>query len=448
MVLAEIWTELLRLVSLRDYNTRVVLLGTMVLGMCAGVVGVFMLMRKRALLGDVVSHAALPGIALAFMLAEYWAPGQGKSLALLLTGAAVSGVAGVFATTLIRRTTRLKDDAALAIVLSVFFGIGISLLTVIQRLPSGNAAGLSHFIYGKAASMMASDVQGILFISLIALLVCALLFKEFTVLCFDERFAQAQGWPTFVLDQLLMALVVTVAVIGLQSVGLLLVVALLIVPAAAARFWTERLSTMVWIAGALGGVSSLIGVAISAVIPRVATGATIVLVGAFFFGVSLLLGTQRGLLPRWVVRARLRRRTGVQHVLRSLYEIAEQRSARHEVDVWDQGATFQELLEWRGWTERELRRKVRRAANDRLVRVEGERVVLTESGREQAARVVHHHRLWELYLIHYAHVAPAHVDRGADEIEHVLDTELRKELERRLADALPEEGPPQSPHPL
>lgn len=425
----EVWNELVRLASLRDYNTRVVLLGTLLLGIGSAIVGVFMLLRKRALLGDVVSHSALPGIAVAFILFESLWPGTGKSVPLLLGGAAAGGFCGVLATTAIRRWTRIKDDAALAIVLSIFFGIGISLFTVIQRLPAGNSAGLSHFIYGQAASMTAGDVRSILVVATAVLVVCLLLFKEFATLCFDERFAASQGWPVLLLDQLLMGLVVTVSVIGLQSVGLLLVVALLIVPAAAARFWTERLGTMLWIAGLLGGMSSVCGVALSALVPRVATGATIVLIGAGFFLLSLLFGNARGILPKWLVHRRLQRRTAQQHVLRGLIDIGQQQGGEPPQDV-----TQQQLLAWRSWSPRTLQRAVRYCERQAWVERTGSQLRLTSGGRQEAQRIARNHRLWEQYLTHCTNLPPEIVDRQADRIEHVLDAELVRDLERGLND--------------
>ena len=180
-----------RTISLADYNTRVVFAGVTVLGAASGLVGTFLLLRKRSLLSDTVSHCTLPGIAIAFLIAE--ATGiSGRSLPLLLFGAATTGVLGMGAVALIRAKSRIKDDAALAIVLSVFFGLGIALMVIIQQLPTGNAAGLSHFIYGKAASMTAGDAQLILFASLIVAFVCAALFKEFKLLCFDASFARAK----------------------------------------------------------------------------------------------------------------------------------------------------------------------------------------------------------------------------------------------------------------
>lgn len=430
-----------------DYNTQVVLVGTLILGMSGGTVGTFLLLRKQALLGDVVSHAALPGVGIAFLVMELSQAGNGKWLPGLLLGAAIASTIAMVVTTLLRRTTRIKDDAALAIVLSVFFGIGIVLLTMVQRLPSGNAAGLGHFIYGKAAAMRVADVQLMALIAALTMSICLLLFKEFRVLAFDERFAAAQGWPVTLLDLLLKSTVVVIAVIGLQSVGLLLVVALIIVPPTAARFWSERLATVMLLSAAFGGGAGVMGVLLSAAYPRVATGATITLCGSGLFVVSLFLGTRRGLFWRWIMLRRLRRKAGEQHLLRAFCELVAGDRGGVSIDELCRGTvTPAQLAKQRSWTSGQLRRALRRAAARGWIRMLDGRYQLTQQGAAAARRVVRNHRLWELYLIQFADTAPAAVDRLADDIEHVLDPELIGLLEEQLAaerDELPE-----SPHQL
>ncbi len=196
------WSQVRRTLLLQDYNTRIVVMGTTMLGVAAGVVGVFMLLRRRSLLGDVVSHSTLPGIAIAFLVMEMVEPDSGKWLPGLLLGALLAGLVGILITKLILRYTRIKEDAALAIVLSVFFGLGMSLFKIVQDIPSGSQAGLNHFILGKTASMVSADVWIIAEVSIVILIVVGLLFKEFALLAFDDKFAVTQGWPVFRLDLL------------------------------------------------------------------------------------------------------------------------------------------------------------------------------------------------------------------------------------------------------
>jgi manganese/zinc/iron transport system permease protein len=429
--------QLMRVITLRDYNTRVVLMGTVLLGLTAGVVGVFMLLRRRSLVGDVVGHASLPGIAVAFIVLEAVRPGSGKSLTGLLVGAAVAGLVAVLLTVAIRKTTRIKEDAALAIVLSVFFGLGVALLTIVQDLPSGNAAGLHHYIYGKAALMLAEDVELIAKASALVLVVSVLLFKEFSLVCFDGEFAAAQGWPVVLLDLVLMGLVVVVTVMGLESVGLLLVVALLIIPAAAARFWTDHLRRMAAVAAVLGGLSALVGVVTSALFPRLAAGAVIVLVGAVGFAVSMLFGTQRGVLLRVLARARSRRRIGRHDLLRAFYECLESAAVPAEPGTEPSpghaAIPVEFLLGKRSWSPGRLKRLLATASREGLVRqASSGGYQLTSEGERQARRVARNHRLWELYLVTHADIAPSHVDRDADAIEHVLEPRVVEALEALL----------------
>jgi manganese/zinc/iron transport system permease protein len=440
-----------RLHELFRYNTLVCLAGTAVLGASAGVVGTFMLLRKRALVGDVIGHAALPGVGLAFLVLELTrdpaAPSSGgKNIAILLLGAALSGLAGVGCTMLIRRLTRIKEDAALAVVLSVFFGGGMVLLTAIQQIPQGSKAGLRNYIFGMASALVVEDVLLISGLTALALVMCGALFKEFSLLCFDEDFAAAQGWPVLLLDGVLMGLVTCVAVVGMQSVGLLLVVALLIIPPAAARFWTDDLKLLVLVSALLGGASAALGVIPSALSleRKLPTGPMIVLVGSALFVVSLLLGPRRGVLRRLFLHWQLQRRVGRHDLLRAIYESLEQTGLP---DMATRPVPCQQLLAMRSWSPRRLRGLIASAQRAGLLQsaVHGH-VQLTSLGLAEAKRVIRNHRLWELYLITFADIAPSHVDRDADLIEHSLDADIIQQLEAKLAAQVPDVAPPPSPH--
>lgn len=428
------YTDILHVLLLRDYNTRLVVLATAVLGIAAGVVGTFMLLRKRALLGDALSHTTLPGVGLAFILATLVGV-DGKSLPVLLAGALVMSMVGAATILLIRRHTRLKEDAALGITLSVYFGAGVAILGVIQQMGLSSAAGLQTFIYGSTASMIASDAVFIAVTAGMVVSACALLFKELRLLCFDEGFAQGQGWPVGLLDATLAGLMVLVVVVGLQAVGLILIVAMLIIPAAAARFWTERLLPMTIIAALIGATSAAFGAAASALYPNLPSGAMIVLVALVIFTLSALVAPARGAIPRALRRQTLNQRVDRQHLLRAMYEILEALAdTRHGVDMPQaQDVDFNDLLQRRSWSAGKLTRLLHRAQQKGLVRpTSNGHWLLTQRGAAAAARVARNHRLWETYLIAYADIAPNHVDRDADRIEHVLSPTLIRELEELL----------------
>ncbi|TWU18790.1 metal ABC transporter permease [Allorhodopirellula heiligendammensis] len=433
-----------RVLFLQDYNTRVVLFGVAVLGAAAGLVGSFTLLRKRALLADALAHASLPGIALAFMVAG----GLGmnaKSVPVLLSGATVSGLLGVGLVLLVRSQTKLKEDAGLGIALSVFFGAGIALLGVVQQMETGRAAGLEGFIYGKTASMNANDARLIALASCVAIIGCLLLFKEFKLLCFDENFAGSRGMPVLALDLSLMSLVVLVTIVGLQAVGLILVVALFVTPAAAARFWTERLWVVAWLSAFLGSLGGLVGGAASALMPRLPSGAMIVLASTALFTFSMFFGSARGVLIRWLRRAHVNRRIRRQHLLRGLYEILELEDP-HTTPHNHPAVPIEQLLEIRSWSRTQLQRTLASAEREQLVNRQADSIRLTRAGYVQAARLTRDHRLWELYLITHADTAPSRVDRDADRIEHVLEPELIDELEHLLQQQPVRIPVPANPH--
>jgi len=439
--------ELARVLTLRDHNTRVVVAGTMLLGLAAGVAGTYMILRRRALVGDALSHATLPGVAIAFIVLVQFT-GTGKQLPGLLLGAAVFGLLGVGAILIIKSMTRIKEDAALGIVLSVSFGLGIVLLGLIQKMPEGGQAGLSSFIEGNAAAMLQEEAVFIGGTAIVVLLLCTVLYKEFAILSFDVEFARVQGWPTGWLDLLMMTVVTAVTVIGLQAVGLILIIALLIIPAAAARFWTSRLRTMLVVSGAIGAGSAMIGTLVSALFERLPAGAVIVVVAAGAFGLSVLFGVRRGLLVRGLEQFRLRRTVAHQHLLRAMYEGLE---AADAVDAPETAPmSVARLMRARSWSSRQLRRAIGAARRARLLAPSNGNTAwrLTDAGLVEGARIAGNHRLWEMYLITYADIAPSHVDRDADQIEHVLGEEMVAELRRLLQAGTEPVAVPPSPHRL
>jgi manganese/zinc/iron transport system permease protein len=449
------WT---RVLLFEDYNTRLVVAATTLLGLAAGLVGSFTLLRKRALLGDALSHATLPGIGVAFLLAPLFAI-DGKSLPVLLLGAAVSGSIGMGTILLIRNLTKLKEDAALGIVLSVFFGGGLVALGLVQQMPEGHAAGLESFIYGKTASIIAQDAWWIVAAGAVSLLALMLLYKELKLLCFDEGFARARGYHTVLIDSVLMATVVLVTIVGLQAVGLVLMIALLVIPAAAARFWTGDLFRMMALSAIIGAASCMIGALVSALAPRLPSGAMIVLTSALLFVISMLFGRQRGVVVqiwrRWQIRKRIDRR----HVLRGIYELLETQGAgthavAHSGDglnertepMAGQWVPLSSLLATRSWSARRMHGEVARLRKQELLRTRGDEVTLSASGLLEARRLTREHRLWELYLITHADVAAERVDRDAERIEDCLEPVMIDELESLLQHTRGGFVVPNSPH--
>ena len=411
------------------YNAAVVALGCAAFGLAAGSLGCFVLLRGRALIADAAAHATLPGVCGAFILAALagWDP---RSLPLLLAGAALTAAAGVLTANALARTGRLRDDAAMALVISVGFGLGVVLISVVQSLPVGGQAGLKSFILGQAAGMSGSDVWLIGGLALLSLLAVAVLFKPLAALCFDEDFAASVGVPVRALDLALLGLMLAVTVAGLRAVGLILVVALMVVPAATARLATERLEVMVPLAGALGAFAAWFGAGLSAAAPSLPTGATIALVACSLFIVFLLLAPSRGALAFAWRQARLSLVVARDHALRAALEAAqrpvEQSGRATTAFAWSElgrGAG------WSAWQRAVLPRWLRTAGL--VVEGGGGTAALTPAGAALARDLTRRHRPWEHYL-QSAGMRPGAAHRSADAVEHTLPPEVEREAEAWL----------------
>ena len=266
-----------------DYTLRTITLGTAILGAVCGMLGSFAVLRKQSLLGDAISHASLPGIAIAFLITGT------KDSNVLLLGALISGLIGTFWIRGIISKTHLKSDTALGLILSLFFGFGMLLLTFIQKQPNANQAGLDKYLFGQAATLVESDVWLMSIVTGICLIVLLLFWKEFKILLFDEDFTKTLGFNTKFIDILITTFIVLAIVLGLQTVGVVLMSAMLLAPAAAARQWTNSLGVMVVLAAIFGAFSGVVGTAISASQNNLSTGPVIVIVAAVFVIFSFML---------------------------------------------------------------------------------------------------------------------------------------------------------------
>lgn len=282
--------ETLNILNRLDYTLMIVAVGAALLGTVSGALGTYAVLRRQSLLGDAISHAALPGIAIAFLLTGSKAP------LILVLGAAVAGWLGTLLIMSVVRLTRIKYDSALGIVLSTFFGFGLVLHTLIQRTGNANQAGLDTFLFGQAATILERDVLTIGILGGVAIIITFVFWKELKLLVFDEGFAASLGFSTRALDILLTSLLVIAIVLGLQAVGAVLMSAMLVAPAVAARQWTNRLSVMMLLAGGFGALAGVGGTIISSSAARIPTGPTIVLCATLVVGFSIVFAANRGLL--------------------------------------------------------------------------------------------------------------------------------------------------------
>ncbi len=354
-----------------DYTLRTITLGTAILGAVTGMLGCFAVLRKQSLLGDAISHAALPGIAIAFLITG------AKDTNTLLVGALVSGLIGTFWIRGIVSKTHLKSDTALGLILSLFFGFGILLLTFIQKQPNANQAGLDKYLFGQAATLVESDVWLMAIVTAVCLVVILLFWKEFKLLLFDADYTKTLGFNTGFIDTLITIFIVLAIVLGLQTVGVVLMSAMLLAPAAAARQWTNSLSTMVLLAALFGAFSGVFGTAISASQNNLSTGPVIVLVASVFVLFSFIFSPGRGLLFRQLRFSRNRRDLQLQKTLSFMHHIAEGHeniSHPHTIKI---------LNNFQGYTRKSLQKLV--AKN--YVTIDGNMWSLTQKGFDSAANL-------------------------------------------------------------
>lgn len=406
--------------SFNDPNIIFVTVGSVLLTASSAIVGSFTFLNKKSLVGDAIAHAVLPGICLGFMLSGT------KNPIYLITGAFITGWISLVLVEFITRRTRIKEDTAIGLILSVFFGIGILLLTVIQK--SGNAAqsGLDHYLFGKAAALVGDDLYTFASVAIVLLIAVFLLFKEFALLAFDKNYAISLGLPVKRIELVLTSLIVLAVVIGIQAVGVVLMAAILITPAAAARFWTDKIRVMFLLASIFGAVSGLSGAYISYIAPAMPTGPWIVIVISVIAFISFFLAPRRGVISRMVRQYTIRRTINDENVLKALYQLGEENKNFFIQRYPD------EIIRRRKFEKDNLMTVLSRLKRQGYVETSGNLWGLTEEGMSRGKRVVKIHRLWEMYLTTQMHIAPDHVHEDADTIEHLLTPELEAELERTL----------------
>lgn len=406
--------------SFSDPNIVSVVIGAILLTASSAVVGTFTFLRKKALVGDAVAHSVLPGICLAFILSGT------KNPVILILGAFLTGWISLLVIDIITQRSKIKEDSAIAIVLSVFFGIGILMLTNIQH--SGNAAqtGLDSFLFGKAAALVGNDLITFGIVAIVLIITVSLFFKELKLIAFDSHYARALGIPVKAIDLLLTTLTVLAVVTGIQAVGVVLMAAMLITPAAAARFWTNDVKAMTLIAAIMGAVSGLSGAYVSYIAPAMPTGPWIVMIISAIALFSFFLAPKRGILSRLIDQTKLQNMIMDENLLKALFHLGEE-----DEDMFKARSAGQ-IIEKRHFPRKRLKASLIRLKRQGYLTRSSGSWQFTEVGKQKGQRVVKLHRLWELYLSKYVKIASDHVHEDAETIEHIITPELEVELERML----------------
>lgn len=409
-----------------DYNTKIVLVGVILYSVGCSVIGNFLLLQKRSLLADVLSHATFPGVVIFFIimllsgLVFY-----SKNMLVLTGGALLSTLIAILIMLFFQKYSILKPDAIQAAILSVFFGAGVALLSIAQRIPSGSTAGMMMYIYGNTASMQIEDTYMFILITILVLITLIYHRRSLRILCFDAEYAFSIGINTSRLDFFFVSLIVIQVVIGIQAIGILMVSAMFIIPVVVARFWTNTLHHLIVLSVVISIISGYVGGLLSANSVQYPTGAVIVAVMEVFFIFSVIFGAQKGILIKFIDNLLFSIKMQSEHMLRILYEYIESSTTESENRdrLKEQSIMLSEIQNITYHSSFKLQLLLRYMEIRHLVVTIGDYITLTDKGESEARRVLRNHRLWEAYLLYYTDATPETVDYSADKVEHVLGEE-------------------------
>lgn len=414
------WQNLVEFWQFNDMNVLWVLIGSVLLGVSASVIGSFAFLRRRSLIGDALAHAALPGVMMAFLLFQTRDPW------IMFFGAVITSFIGFFIIDWLPKNTKIKPDAALAITLSFFFALGLMMLSFIQGMEVANKSGLDKILFGQAAAMTNEDINLLMYVAIFVLVTVVLFFQKFRLIAFNTPYARSLGIAVNRYELLLALLIVMSVVVGLQLVGVVLMAAVLLTPVATARLWTEQLHKMLMLAGVVGALSAIISTQISYLAPAMPTGPWMVVSLSVLFFLSLLFAPQKGLVKRYIQQYQLRKKVSEENILRTLYKLWERSEfEQHDFNISD-------IQALRAMNPQDLRKHLKQLNRKNLLVESAHGFRLTESGLEQATQLTRRHRLWENYLNEHLDLSPDQVHSQAELMEHILTLEQEQQLEEEL----------------
>ncbi|MBT3667571.1 MAG: iron chelate uptake ABC transporter family permease subunit [Opitutae bacterium] len=434
---SDLVSKTLRFFSFSDHSVQVVVLGVIFMGVGCGLMGGFVVTRKLSLFGDTLSHAVLPGVAVGFL----WS--QSKNSISIVVGAMIAGFLGVLLISLIKKSTKVGLDSALGLVLSGFYAVGICLLTRIQKLEFGNQSGIDRYLFGQITGLSAADVWSMGISCLLIALITTIFYKEILVTGFDPGFAHSIGLPVDLLQYLLWMLLAFSVITSLQVVGVILVSALLIIPAATASIITQKMKALLIWSASLGMIAGVTGSYISFLGSRLPTGPLIVLSSTLLFVTVLFLHYENGLFIQWIRLRGKDRKIALENTLKAVYQELEADNFFHDT------VKLGNLAKRRRISMPEMyQESVHLVRKDFAFLLRGENqtlpsdntLSLTPTGWSEACRIVRNHRLWELYLTNEVQYPADHVHEDAEKIEHVLGDETVRKIERILS------NPRKDPH--
>lgn len=409
------WSDFIYFFSFQDANITNVLLGTLLLGFTCGIVGVLVVLNKKALIVDAVSHSILPGICIGFMLSGV------KSSIYLISGGMAAGSLAVFLVDWLSKSSRIKKDAAIAIALSVLFSVGVILLNIIQHSGNSNQSGLSDFLFGKAATIIRSDLYVFGAMCAIVLTIIPLFYQHFKIALFDSGFAKTIGLNEKLIQSLISGLIIISTAIGIQTVGIILMSALIITPASSAFFWTNNFKKSIILSGIFAAISSVLGVFISYLSPNMPTGPWIIVILSTIAILSSLF-SKKGLVTKKIKSIENSRKMISDNVLKVVYKLGEKENQIN------QGRSINEIKNFRPMASKELKKGLRILKAKGLILEVDLIWTLSKKGIIEAKRIIRIHRLWELYMEKFMEIQSDHVHESAESIEHIMTPKLEAEL--------------------
>ncbi|MEZ4936970.1 MAG: iron chelate uptake ABC transporter family permease subunit [Crocinitomicaceae bacterium] len=417
-------SSLIDFISFKDAGVFTILIGAITVSISSALIGTFTFLRKKALVGDAVSHSVLPGICLAFLIS-----GE-KDPVLMVLGAFLSGWISVFFIDFIVSRSKIKADSAISITLSFFFALGAVMLSYIQNSGNANQSGINHFLFGKAAAITDADFRVFLYVFGIILLFTLIYFKKFVTVCFNEDYAKSIGWNVKWIDFVMSSLTVLVIASGIQTVGVVLMAALLITPPGAAAFWTHNIKKMIVLGLVISVLSSFMGTYVSYIRPNMPTGPWIV----FFLSLVAIfsvLFSPKGILKRFWNNRKNKRKIRNENLLKTAYKLTFEKKLNT--------FTRKDIITRRDYETSSMEKGLNVLKTRGLIQETNEGLQLTQQGIEESKRIVRLHRLWELYLTNKMNFKSDHIHGMAETIEHIITPEIEAKLIAELD--FPEKDP-------
>ncbi len=419
-----------------DPVLRAPTIGSILICLSTALIGSIAYLRKQSLIGEALSHATYPGVIIGVIIAAWLGISpyeQGPLTISILLGASLTAILGYFSIIKLQSLWNVSPDVALCTILSIFFGIGITLASGVQFSSPELYRQSFIYLFGQAATM--TDIDLIIYGALAFIITCslALLYKEIHLITFDRQSARVLKLPVAKIDAVIFLLIILSVVVGIRAVGIVLISAMLVSPAVSARFLTTRFSSMLLLAGGFGIISGFLGNYLSVTLAEegtsLPTGPTIVLVSAVICGLSLLFSPTQGLIPRLIRHFRFRLRCISENVLKGIWK-----TDPNEVYL------FSQMKDIHRMHPIFLYLILKRLYHQGRLAYKNNGYILTEDGKSRAARIVRLHRLWEVYLANYLGASSRRVHHSAEEMEHIITRELEDELTKLLDD------PTQDPH--